>query len=283
MNNYNQIDHIKSLSNASYEQVKSVALKRTKNSLGTRPDRNTFKRQQAPLFSILEVLALIVWIAALGISSVHIWKYAGAQANISFAKQAQVLGFSVDGSLYGYIHQFGFFLMAELAMLLFFILFRTKSGFTKWTSLVLTILTAAFVITANLESGLTVFLSLLVPAITIGVGLRADELIVESIRRNKEIDERYHTALTEYELIEKEPEKSSIYRQHLGNEIIQKLASLKVNDGKMNELTPDEKRLLVLRELEREKIFENLDMPVNVNFPTLQIVPSKNGHVTKEY
>lgn len=282
MNNYNQIEHIKPLSNAQYEQVKSVALKRTKNSLGDKPSRKQFAKEHASLFGILDYLGVTVFLAAFAVSSVHIVGYAGSAANTSYAHAMKnVLGISIGDQFYGVVHQLGLLALAEAAMLLFFVLFRIRSGFEKWVSLVLAVMAMVFVITANLSSGLNGFLSLLAPVFTIGYGFRVEAIVTEKIKRDTAIDERYHAALTEYELVEKEPEKSSVYRQHLANEIIQKLASLKANADKMNDLTPDEKRLLCLREMERDAWVNNLDLPVPANnFLPIQsqLEHSSNGH-----
>src|SRR5690606_37326516 len=134
---------------------------------------------------------------------------------------------------------------------------------------------------ANLSSGLNVFLSLLAPAFTIGYGFRLEAIISENIKRNAEIDKRYQAALSEWELINSNPEASQQYKSILANVIWDKIVSLKANTEWLD-ATPETKRLAVLRELQRDNWQANIDLPDTNFLPAIQpLEHSTNGHQNK--
>ncbi|MBZ0302179.1 MAG: hypothetical protein K8J31_20690 [Anaerolineae bacterium] len=244
---------LKPLTTDQYDACKGRAIERLQARIGDKPTRKQFKRDYALLWNLLDLLALVIFLAALAISSLHILAYSGQQATVSYnaSSAAAVTGLKVDAHTYGVIHQIGFVLLAEAAMLLFFVLFRTRQRLEKWLALGLAVMAMVFVIAANLSSGLNVFLSILAPAFTIGIGFRLEALTAENLRRNADIDRRYLEALTIWERAQDDLTTHPDYRPLLAQEIWEKLISLKAN-SEFRDAPQDFKQGAVYRELERD-------------------------------
>lgn len=270
-----EIENLPTLSAAQYDAAKARAADRVQKSLGDRPTRKAFKREYAPLITSLDWLAVIIFIAAFCISSIHILAYSGHEAAASYQAVTGVdlLGVNVDSHTYGVIHQIGFILLAESAMLLFFVLFRTRSGFERWLAFTLALLAMVFVIVANLASGLNLFLAVLAPSFTIGVGFRLETLAAENLRRNQEIDSRYLEALTVWEAAQEDVTRHPDYTPALARELWDKLTSLKA--GQPFADAPNSFKVqAVQRELARDSWAYGMDSQ-----PVMTIGLSKsNGH-----
>lgn len=270
------ITELKELTTAQLDTARESALKRVQARIGEKPRRQDYRREYGPLWTALDLLALVIFAAALAISSVHILAYSGHEAAASFERiqGAPLLGLALDAGVYGVIHQLGFILLAEAAMLLFFVLYRTRAGFERWLSLALAVAAMAFVVVANLSSGLNLFLALLAPAFTIGIGFRLESLIAENLRRNREIDSRYRQALDIWESASQDATKHPDYRPILAQEIWQKLTGLKAN-APFVDAPAGFKRAAVHRELAKEAWAHDLDLPGHLGAP----LPSRtNGH-----
>jgi len=256
------IAELKELTTAQLDAAREAALKRVQARIGEKPARKDYRREYGPLWTALDLLALVIFAAALAVSSVHILAYSGHEAAASFdrVQQQPMLGLSLGEDFYGLVHQLGFILLAEAAMLLFFVLYRTRAGFERWLSLALAIAAMAFVVVANLASGLNLFLALLAPAFTIGIGFRLESLIAENLRRNREIDARYRAALEVWEAASQDATKHPDYRPLLAQEIWQKLTALKANAAFV-EAPAAFKRAAVQRELAKESWALELDAP----------------------
>lgn len=238
---------LKPLNSQQYDRAKQQALERIQQRSGDKPTRAQFQRELGPLWTILDLLALVIFIAALAISSLHILEYAGAAATEAYASGTG----GVDATLYSSVHKLGFILLAEAAMLLFFVMYRMHSGFEKWLSAGLAILAVAFVVTANLSSGLNVFLAALAPAFTIGIGFRLEALIAASLERRADVTERYTAALESWETATKDAEKHPDFPAVFAREIWDYLTKLKAN-AEFIDAPPDMKREAVQREMRRD-------------------------------
>jgi len=262
-----ELSDLKELTTAQIDAAREAALKRVQARIGSKPRRQDYRREHGPLWTALDLLALVIFGAALAISSVHILAYSGHEAAASFDRiqQQPMLGMALDAGLYGLVHQLGFILLAEAAMLLFFVLYRTRAGFERWLSLALAVAAMAFVVVANLSSGLNLFLALLAPAFTIGIGFRLESLIAENLRRNREIDTRYRAALDVWEAASQDATKHPDYRAILAQEIWQKLIGLKAN-AQFVDAPAAFKRSAVYRELAKEAWAQELDaLPARAN------------------
>lgn len=247
------LSDLKELTAAQYDNCKARAADRVQKRIGDKPTRKAFKREYAPQWNMLDVLAGVIFLAALAVSSLHILAYSGQEAATSYtaATTAQIAGLSVDSHTYGVVHQIGFILLAEAAVLLFFVLFRTRSGLERWLSLALALMASIFVFVANLSSGLNVFLALLAPAFTIGIGFRLEALTAESLRRNQDIDARYLEALSIWERAQEDVSTHPDYRAFLAQEIWENLVRLKANQD-YSEAPRSIKLAAVQREMARD-------------------------------
>lgn len=248
-----ELSTLKELTGQQYDAAKARAVERVQARIGDKPTRKQYRRDYAPLWGLLDILALLIFLAALAISSLHILAYSGQQATASYtaSSAATITGLQVDSHTYGVVHQIGFILLAEAAMLLFFVLFRTRQRLEKWLALGLALLAMVFVIVANLSSGLNIFLSILAPAFTIGIGFRLEALVAENLRRNADIDRRYLEALTVWERAQDDLTTHPEYLPLLANEIWSKLVGLRSNAA-FADAPASFKRAAVQREMQRE-------------------------------
>lgn len=191
------IEAMKPLTVLQYEECREKTLDRVGKRIGDKPKRKQFQRELAPLWTILDVIALIVFIPALLVSSVHIISHMGVLANQSY----QVAGLSQAGTIisrdaYVAIHQWFMIPLAEGSMILFMVLFGlTRDGWRRWVYLILATVALLFVTVANWQSGIGSLEALLAPIFTIGIGLKLELLIVQMMKRRKEVDDLYLKAV----------------------------------------------------------------------------------------
>lgn len=275
------VNDLKELTAQQYDACKARAVERVQQRIGAKPTRKQYSREYAPLFGALDILAAVIFLAALAVSSLHILKYSGNQATTSYSATAaqKIVGITVDQHTYGVIHQIGFILLAEAAMLLFFVLFRTRQGFERWSSFVLALLAMIFVMVANLSSGLNPFLSILAPAFTIGIGFRLEHLTAESLRRNADVDKRYTEALTTYERAQDDITTHPEYRPLLVAEVWSKLVSLKAN-ASFADAPAAFRHAAVRREMEREAWAYGMDTNITHYTQSLPPIPAGNNGVS---
>lgn len=263
-----ELTELKELTGQQYDACKTRALERVQVAIGEKPSRKHYAREFGPLVTSLDLLAGVIFVAALAVSSLHILAYSGHQATASYATSSgqAIAGISVDPHTYGIIHQIGFILLAEAAMLLFFVLFRTRQRLEKWTALLLALLAMTFVVVANLSSGLNVFLSILAPAFTVGIGFRLEAITVENLRRNADIDRRYIEALTTWERAQDDVTTHPEYTRLLYSELWDKLVSLKAN-AEFRDAPARFKIAAVQRELARDAWVNGIEaaLPFNLS------------------
>src|SRR5258707_2829596 len=144
------IEAIKPLSTDQSDQCRARPLARVQPRIGSNPRREDFKRELSPLWTILDLIALVVFAAALLVSSVHIVAHMGTLAAASYPKVAQATaGTIISVDFYTAVHQWAFIFMAEGAMILFLVMFgMSKDGWRKWVYLTLAIGALMFVFVA---------------------------------------------------------------------------------------------------------------------------------------
>lgn len=258
-----ELHEMKELTGTQFDAARLAAERRAALRVGDRPRRADYRREYGALWGALDALAALIFAAALAISSVHILAYAGHEAAASFdrVQGAPLLGLAVEGAAYGVIHQLGFILLAESAMLLFFVLYRTGRGVERWLSLALALAAMIFVVVANLSSGLNLFLALLAPAFTIGIGFRLEALIAEKLRRAREVDARYRAALEVWEAASADITRHPDYRALLAQEVWAKLMAQRANAGYVD-APPALKRAAVQRELAKDAWAVEVEAPI---------------------
>lgn len=231
MNGQLSLETLKPLNSDQYDSAREKALERVRGRIGDKPHRADFVRELEPLWTILDVIALAVFVAALVVSSVHIITHMGKLAQASYMSVAQAANGTVIGiDLYSAIHQWAFILLAEGSMLLFLVMFgMTGKTWRKWVYLVLACAAVVFVIVANWQAQIGALESLLAPIFTIGIGLKLEHLIVQSLKRQRDITDRYLSALTIYETASGDPAKHPDYMPLLRQEVWSKLISLPTN------------------------------------------------------
>lgn len=230
------IDYLKPLNLDQYDTCKARALKRVHDRIGEKPRRNDFKREHGSNWTVLDWLAVLIFLGALGVSSVHIITHMGlASAAADALLLDDIAGMEINIFQKAVVHQIAYIMMAEAAMLLFLTMWAINSGKERgWrrflsVPLFLAILAATFVIVANWQSGIGLLESIMPPLFTIGIGFHLEALIVRQLQRRAEVDQRYAEAMDIYERAQEDPTKHPDYQPILRQEIWQKLASLKQN------------------------------------------------------
>lgn len=255
----NALQNLKPLSIDQYEQARARAVDRVKARIGERPTREQFKRELGSLWTVLDGLALIVFVAALAVSSAHIITHMGILAGQSYQESTSA-GIVLSRGDYTIIHQLAMILLAEASMLLFMVMHGmnapARAGRSPWLRplslpLVLALIAATFVFVANWQSGIGLLESIMPPVFTVGIGLHLERLIVAGMSRRDEVDQRYLAALAVYEHATDDPTKHPDFMPMMRQEIWQKLVSLQANRDWRDAPTPI-KHAAVRREMERD-------------------------------
>jgi hypothetical protein len=152
----------------------------------------------------------------------------GMLANQSY----QVAGLSQAGTIisrdaYVAFHQWGMIPLAEGSMILFMVLFGlTRDGWRRWVYLLLALTALLFVTIANWQSGIGSLEALLAPIFTVGIGLKLELLIVQMMKRRKEVDDNYLKAMGIWEAATADatshPDYIPMFRQEIWAALVRK-------------------------------------------------------------
>ena len=289
------IDRVKHLKSAEYDTARAAAVERIKTRIGSKPIRQQFTRELGALASPLDYIALVVFIAALAISSLHIVAYMSEQATASYKVSEGNSGIVVSADVWAVTHQIGAILLAEAAALLFATqhsmsaLQRThRRGLWRYVSvpLVLAIIAAVFVLIANLGSGVNVLVGLMPPLFTLGISLRLEAMIAELLSRRADVNARYLAALDIYEKSSVDPEKHPDFRPLLKSELWQLLVK---RNPAIADAAPAFKHAAVAREMARdlwaydeapegEAIAKDNPFPIHPIAPLQTLITNGNGN-----
>lgn len=247
------VNDLKPLTVDQYDQCRSRALERVAKRIGERPTRAQFERELGRLWTILDIIALVVFLPALAVSSIHIIAHMGHLAAASFEAQAQGSAGTILGrDLYVAVHQWMLIPLAEGSMILFLVMFGMGAGWRRWVSFGLAALAGVFVLVANWQSGIGVLESLLAPAFTIGIGLKLEHLIVQTISRKDSVDMKYLEALQIYEAATVDPAQHPDFLPIFRQTLWEKIVGLKANEA-FKDAPTGFKHQAVKRELAREQ------------------------------
>ncbi len=227
------LNDLKALTLDQYDGCKAKALERTQRRIGERPTRRQFERELGRLWTVLDILALFVFIPALVVSSIHIISHMGKLAEASYAATGQAAaGTIISQDLFVAAHQWMLIPLAEGSMILFTVLFGlTRANWRRWVFLALAAVAVTFVLVANWQSGIGLLESVLAPLFTIGIGFKLEHLIVQAVKRRKEVDDRYLTALDVWEKATTDATQHPDYPAILKQEIWQAIVKLKANQA----------------------------------------------------
>lgn len=257
------LSDLRQLTTLQFDECKDRAVKRVERHLGEKPTRAHFQRELGRLWTALDVLAVIVFIPALLLSSIHIVTHVGALSGAAFDGLRQASSGTVFGrDLFVAAHQWLLIPLAEGSMILFLVMFGvSRDGWRRWTYLLLAALAVVFVLAANLSSGLGILESVLAPAFTIGIGLKLEHLILQYLKRSSEVTKKYLEALATWEAATADATAHPDYKPFLMNELWAALMKPKTNQWAI-EAQPGFKLAAVLRELERENWTHGATLPV---------------------
>ncbi|HSS99912.1 MAG TPA: hypothetical protein VLK33_22915 [Terriglobales bacterium] len=246
------LNDLKPLTLDQYDQCRTRALERVQKRIGDKPTREQFTRELGALWTILDIIALVVFLPALAVSSIHIIAHMGHLAESSYQATVQAgAGTILSRDLYVAVHQWALIPLAEGSMILFLVMFGMGAGWRRWVSFALALLAGVFVLVANWQSGIGVLESLLAPAFTIGIGLKLEHLIVQTIARRQQVDTNYLEALSIYEAATVDPAQHPDFQPMFRQALWEKLSSLKANED-FRDAPTGFKHQAVKRELGRE-------------------------------
>lgn len=247
------LESLKPLTTLQFDECKDRAVKRVERHLGEKPSRAQFQRELGRLWTVLDLLALVVFIPALLISSIHIVTHVGALSSAAFDGLNQAGSGTVLGKdLFVAAHQWLLIPLAEGSMILFLVMFGvSRDGWRRWVYFLLAALAVVFVLAANLSSGLGLLESVLAPAFTIGIGLKLEHLILQYLKRSTEVTKKYLEALATWEAATADATQHPDYLPYLMNELWAALMKPKGNQWAI-EAPPGFKLAAVRRELSRE-------------------------------
>jgi hypothetical protein len=267
------LENMKPLTTEQYDKCRESATARVTKRIGERPVRQQFQRELGSLITLLDVIAILVFVSAFIVSSIHIISHMGKLASASYTTVSQPrAGIVISQDLYVAVHQWMLIPLAEGSMILFLVMFgMSDKNWRKWVYFALAAVAVSFVMVANIQSGIGWLESLMPPIFTIGIGLKLEQLIVQSLRRREGINRRYIEALEVWEAATQDATQHPDFLPILRQEIWQKLIALKANTEFVDAPSPF-KRDAVQRELERERwTYEDH----GDNFVTSQVLPGE--------
>lgn len=271
------LNDMKQLSIDQYERARSRALERVKARIGERPTREQFKRELGAIATPLDWIALLVFVAALAISSLHIIHYMGENAAYSPGQQSGII---IDNGTWAVVHQVGAILLAESAAILFMTAHSmsaparaSRHWSIRWISipLLLALTAAVFVFVANLSSGVGLLIGIMPPLFTLGIAVRLEAIIVEVIRRREQVNTMYLDALDVFEQASADPQLHPQFKQFVKQELWAALIALKANEP-FRDAPSGFRAAAVARELQRD---EWMDAAPVVEFVVEVIKPKK--------
>lgn len=264
------ISKLKPLNLDQYDAARRKTLTRVQARIGDRPTRADFHRELGSIFTLLDVLAIGVFVPALIVSSIHIILHMGALANDSYSRIATYSAGSVIGrDLYTAVHQWALIPLAEASMLLFLVMFAlSPRTWRKYVFLALSAAAVAFILVANVQSAIGTLESVLAPILTIGVGLHIEGLIVRQLERRNDVNTRYLAALATWEAASKDATKHPDYAPLLRQEIWARLMNLSSNK-QFADAPVAFKHAAVRREMERDTwAYDSGETPQRAPAPT---------------
>lgn len=248
------------LTSNEYDSVKQTVNERVLSRIGDKPTRDSFKREYGAIWSVLDIALIVVFLGALAISTQHIFDYVSSIAGAHYDTAPFTTGLRLPQFYAVAIQQIGALLMAESAMIAFFTYWRvdtrhdTGSGKYAHLLLWLALASAGYVLYVN-TFGVGLWYdptSWLAPAVTIGIGVRLEQIFSELISRQAELDTRYTDALAIYERATQDMTTHPDYERILYGEIWHKLATKRGNKGNYDEVPVSFKIQAVQRELKRD-------------------------------
>lgn len=264
--NPEDLDQLQPLTTTQYDKCRETAQARIRKRIGTKPEYKDFKvhyggRWWQRLFiasNVLNGLALIIFTAALVMSSMNIITHMGIVAETGYQNltgDKTLSGLIITETNYVAINQIAAIFLAESAMIVFIVKFALdQRRWFHWRRLAFALMALAaaiFVIYSNINSQMEPFESILPPVFTIGVGIFFEQIIVDALKERREIMTRLQAALEKWQAESQDITQHPDYRPALYQEVWQKLVSLKANRGFVD-YPSDFKRAAVERELERD-------------------------------
>lgn len=261
-----QLHDLRQLTTLQSDECKEKAIKRVERRIGDKPKREQFERELGQIWQVMDTLAMIVFVVALIISSIHIITHVGILAANAYDTLQQAKGgIEIERGGFVGLHQLLMIPLAEGSMILFLVMFgvtvkprqvlpgqrKWDLNWRRWTYFLLALAALVFVANANLSSGMGWLESVLPPLFTVGIGLKLEHLIVQYMHRNREVTKRYLEALSIWEAATADATQHPDYLPYLMNELWAALMKPKGNQWAI-EATPGFKRAAVMRELARE-------------------------------
>jgi hypothetical protein len=248
---------IRPLNTQQRDRCREKAVERVHRLNGDAPHRSDFDKELEPIWDVTDWFAVLVFAAAVIKSGLNIVLYVGNVAQDVVLIDSLQSGVRPSLNLYVAASQIGALLLAEVAMVLFVIAFASskatsiQAGIVKASYLIMGLTAATFVFYANIQSGSNLFISLLPPLFTVGIGLRFEMALSKALVRRKELTQLYNERYAEWQHIQNNPSLYPKFQTFLMQAYLQQLASLKGNEWLL-EADGETKRHYVGREMAAE-------------------------------
>jgi len=264
---------IQPLNVAQYEACKDRAGEVLRQHAGRKPHRADYETDNAPIWGLWDIPAVVIMLAALLLSTGHVMTHMGKLAAETYPAAGGLAGDLWDLATYGRVHQYAAIALSEAAVLLFVMLFKhvslpnRGSGFRAYagpitlgaTFLVLAVMAALFVFNANLQSGTGLIESLLPPALTLGLGLYLETKLATALANREAVTRAYREALAVWQEAQRDITTHPDYRATLRKVLAEALLQLPHN--RAIPIPQDVLALAVARELYRDEIWTRSDRP----------------------
>lgn len=293
----------KKLTNEQYDRATENAKERVYKRLGDEPELSQYYQSTTRVWSWEDIPMMILFAVAFLLSGVHIFDAVGEIASNVYAQSTEQVGWFLQRTTFVRLHQLGFTIAAEFSLIAFMVLLGLKKRRTRIVDDVeqvhdelgdvrrnifraLAFVSVVFAVYANVASGLPLLLALMIPAITVGIGLYLESKIVDVEKSRRIASSKYREALTVYRNALENVETYPDYTEILYNEILQSLLRLSVNkkwaEQFEGDIPPELKYQLVMREVQGRKNWLELATgnPVEASTPSVAVVetePAQNA------
>lgn len=279
------VENIASLKTEQFENLVDTARRFIlERRLSVEPTRKQFMQERATVITFMDWLMFLLLFVLFIFSVMHIFSWSRIEAINSYKTMhdtlSVALGVIIPEDIYVKLHQFTVLGVSELGMLVLsmFHLYRLKfekkeiygtfvhrltGYFNRYVFFGLAGACGFVVLSANLHSGFSPFVSLLIPALTIALSERFAQLFAQIYTTKQEADFEYKTAINTYRRLKAYPEDHKDFNKIL----IGLIVDWYKKHPKYKELdwTPQIERYLAARELHYANNRDNMEGVVLLN------------------
>lgn len=233
-----------------YQEIRNHAEERVKELIGEKPNSKDYTVSMVGVFTIMDWIIFALYILLLCFSLIHVFLWAGKEAAFSFSALSpesisnQVFaitnnGFQISQGAYIIVHQVSLLGVSELGIVGFsmFHAYRGKyelklqkattiygkvyNFVNHYFFLILALLCAIVVFVANMSSNFNLFVSFLIPVLTVSLSERFSHLFSKSYEFQLDTELRYKNDLENWTTYTSNPNQHPEFLGMLGAYIVE--------------------------------------------------------------